>query len=155
MLSALISFLGGSVFRAIWGEVAAYFTRRQEHAQEIERLRLQGELDAAQHARNQEAIRLQAELGVKTISVQAEADLDRLAMSGWNAVVESTTRLTGIRFIDFWNQSIRPLLATIAILVVVAEVWANGFVLSEWDRELVGAILGIFVADRNLAKRGK
>jgi len=154
-MSALLSFLGGSAFRAIWGEVSAYLNRRQEHAQEIERLRLQGEMDAAQHSRNLEAIRVQAELGVKTIQVQAESDLDRLAMTGWNAVVESTTRLTGLKFIDYWNQSIRPLLATLAIGIVVAEVVAHGFTLTEWNRELVGAILGIFVADRNLAKRGK
>ncbi len=155
MMSALLSFLGGSAFRAIWGEISAYLTRRQEHAQEIERLRLQGEMDAAQHSRNLEAIRVQAELGVKTIQVQAESDLDRLAMTGWNAVVESTTRLTGLKFIDYWNQSIRPLLATLAIGIVVAEVVTHGFTLTEWNRELVGAILGIFVADRNLAKRGK
>jgi len=31
----------------------------------------------------------------------------------------------------------------------------NGFILSEWDKELVSAILGIYVADRSLGKRGK
>lgn len=153
--SALISFFGGSAFRMIWGEVSHWLTEKQSHEFEIQRLTLQGQLDAAEHARNMESIKVQAELGVKTIQVQAQADLDRIEAGAWDKLVESTGRLTGITFIDIWNGVIRPLLATLAILVVVAEIVQNGFVLSEWDRELVGAILGIYVADRSLAHRGK
>ena len=60
MISALIAFLGGSFVRMLMGEVAAWWTKRQDHSQEMDRMRLQGELDAAQHDRNQAAIRLQA-----------------------------------------------------------------------------------------------
>lgn len=155
MFSGLIAFLGGSAFRMVWGEVSAWMTARQDHAHEIDRMRLQGDLDAAQHARNMEAIKVQADLGVKTIAVQAEADLDRIAGETWGELVSSTTRMTGIRFVDTWNQSIRPLLATLAIAVVVARIWQAGFVLTEWDQELVAAILGLYIADRSLAKRGK
>ncbi len=155
MISAMISFLGGSAFRMIWGELSAFFTRRQEHAQEIERLRLQGELDAAQHARQQDVLRLQSELGIKVVEVQRDADLDRQEAGAWERTVDSVGRLTGIKIIDLWNQSIRPLLATLAIVVVVGEVVANGFAVSEWTRELVAAILGLYVADRSLSKRGK
>ena len=155
MFSGLIAFLGGSAFRMIWGELAAWLTARQDHRHELERMRLSADLEAAQHARQQEAIRLQAELGVKTIAVQAEADLDRIAGETWGELVASTTRMTGIRFVDAWNQSIRPLLATLAIAVVVARIWQAGFVLTEWDQELVAAILGLYIADRSLAKRGK
>lgn len=155
MFSGLIAFLGGSAFRMVWGEVAVWLTARQDHRHELERMRLSADLEAAQHARQQEAIRLQAELGVKTIAVQAEADVDRLAGEAWGELVASTTRMTGIRFVDAWNQSIRPLLATLAIAVVVARIWQAGFVLTEWDQELVAAILGLYIADRSLAKRGK
>jgi len=155
MFSALFSFLGGSAFRMIWGEVSSWMTKKQDHAQEVERMRLQAELDAAQHARNLEAIRVQADLGVKTIQVQAEAAMGGIEAEAWADVVGSTTKTTGIRFIDIWNGSIRPLLATLAILVVVAQIVSNGFVLSDWDRELVAAILGIYLADRQLMKRGK
>ena len=155
MFSGLIAFLGGSAFRMIWGELAAWFSARQDHRHELERMRLSADLEAAQHARQQDAIRLQAELGVKTIAVQAEADMDRLAGEAWGELVASTTRMTGIRFVDAWNQSIRPLLATLAIAVVVARIWQAGFVLTEWDQELVAAILGLYIADRSLAKRGK
>ena len=155
MISALISFLGGSAFRMIWGEVSAYLTARQEHAQELDRIKLQGEMDAAQHKRNLEAIKVQSDLGVKVIEVQRDADIDRIEAGAWAGVVESTTKMTGIRFIDIWNGCIRPLLATLAILVVVVQIAVNGFVLSDWDRELVAAILGIYLADRQLQKRGK
>ena len=155
MFAALFSFLGGSAFRMIWGELSAYLTRQQDHSHEVERMRLQGELDAAAHARNLEAIRLQADLGVKVIEAQAEAHIDELAAGAWSTLVESTTKMTGIMFIDIWNQSVRPLLATLAIAVVVAEAYVNGFHLLDWHRDLVAAILGIYTADRALAKRGK
>lgn len=154
-MSALISFLGGSAFRMIWGEVSSYFTRKQEHALEMERMKVQGDLEAAQHARNLESIRVQADLGVKTIQVQAEADLARTDSAAWADAVAAVGRSTGIKFLDIWNGSVRPLLATIAIAVVLFEIIKNGFALSEWDRELVSAILGIYVADRTLGKRGK
>lgn len=155
MFTALLSFLGGNAFRLIFGEVVAFLNKKQDHALEVERLRLQGELDAAQHARNLEAIRVQNELGVKVIQVQRDADLDRIDAGAWAAAVADVGRQTGLKLLDYWNGSVRPLLATLAILVVVAEIVRNGFVLSDWDRELVGAILGIYVADRSLARRGK
>lgn len=155
MLSALISFLGGSAFRMIWGEVASYFTRKQEHAQEVERMRLQADLEAAQHARNLEAIRVQADLGVKTIRVQAEADTSRIEASAWAQAVADVGKKTGIPFIDIWNGAVRPALATLAAVAVLGQIIHNGFALTEWDKELVAAILGIYVADRSLHKRGK
>lgn len=155
MFTALISFFGGSAFRMIWGEVSAWLTSRQDHSQELERIRLQAEVDAAQHARNLEAIRVQAELGVQTIRVQGEADIGRIEAGAWSGAVADVGRLTGIWFVDVWNQSVRPMLATLSILVIVAEVARNGFVLNDWDRELVAGILGIYIADRSLAKRGK
>jgi hypothetical protein len=151
----ILSFLGGNAFRLIFGEIMAFINKKQDHALEIERMKMQGQLDAEQHARHQEAIRTQAELGVKVIQVQRDADLDRIDASAWAEAVASVGKQTGIKFLDIWNGSIRPLLATLAILVVVFEIMRNGFVLSDWDKELVGAILGIYVADRSLSRRGK
>lgn len=155
MISALFSFFGGSVFRMIWGEVAAWFTAKQEHAQEIERMKVQGELDAAAHERNMAAIKLQSDLGIKTIEVQRDAALAETDATAWADAVASVGKSTGIKLLDIWNGIIRPLLATLAILAVVGEVAQHGFNLNDWDRELIGAILGIYVADRSLAKRGK
>lgn len=155
MFGALFSFLGGNAFRLIFGEVAAYFSKRQEHQLELERLKLQGQLDASAHERNLESIKLQSDLGIKLIEVKSEAILSETEATAWAQAVTDVGKSTGIRFLDIWNGSVRPLLATISIGVVLFEVMRNGFTLNDWDRELVGAILGIYVADRHLQKLGK
>lgn len=35
MFSALFSFLGGSVFRMVWGEASAFINKREDHKQEL------------------------------------------------------------------------------------------------------------------------
>ena len=155
MISALISFFGGSVFRMIWGEVSAWLTARQDHSHEIERMRLQGDLDAAAHGRNLQAVKLQAELGVKTIQVQAESDLARIDAGVFGQAVELTGRQTGFAVVDIWNGIIRPALATECMLLWSLHLYRHNWTLDEQGWALVGAALGIFVADRSLLKRGK
>lgn len=154
-MGALFAFLGGSAFRLIFGEISHWITSRQEHKYEIERLELQGRLDAAQHERNLAAIKLQAEQQVKVIEVQGKVDVEKLDVGAWAEAVAAVGRSTGIKFLDTWNGSIRPALATVALAMVVFQFIQHGFTLTDWDRELVGGILGIYVADRQLAKRGK
>lgn len=154
-MSAFLSFLGGSAFRMIWGEASAYFKAKQEHRNELERMKVQGELDAAAHARNLASIRLQADMGIKVIEVQSEADISRAEVDAWADAVKAVGRKTGIKIVDIWNGLIRPGLATIAIIAVVAEIAVLGFMLTDWHKELFAAVLGIYVADRSLAKRGK
>jgi hypothetical protein len=154
MLATLLSFFGGSVFRMLWGEISSWVSARQEHAHEIERLRLQGQLDAEQHERTQAAIRLQAELGIKTIAVQAEADLARLDAQAFGTGVELTGKTTGLWLVDLWNGVIRPGLATVSIGLVVANEFKL-IAMSDNAWALAGAALGIYVADRTLFKRGK
>ncbi len=155
MISALISFLGGSAFRMIWGEISHWLTQKQEHEQEMARMELQEKIDAAQHERNLAAIKLQADMGIKVIQTQADADISKMDVDAWAEAVKSIGKQTGILVIDIWNGVIRPLLATMAIVMVIGEVVQNGFTLNEFDRELFGAILGLYVADRALAHRGK
>lgn len=154
MLTALISFFSGSVFRMIWGEISSFLTARQEHAHEIDRLKLQGELDAAQHARNLEAIKVQADLGVKEIAVRSEADLERLAAEGFNIAVEATGKQSGVKWVDAWNAAIRPGLASVCVLLITADAF-KVITMSENTWALAGAALGVYVADRTLFKRGK
>ena len=98
---------------------------------------------------------MQADLGVKVIEAQRDSAVAQIETDAWLAAVRDVGKQTGIKFLDIWNGSVRPLLATLAILIVVAEVVATGFILSEWHKELVAAILGLYVADRSLTKRGK
>jgi hypothetical protein len=152
-MSAIISFLGGSVFRMIFGQLTDYFNKRQEHSQEIERMKLQGDLDAAAHARNLEAIKVQADLGVKTIQVQAEGLIAQTEMQGWAAAVAAAGKPTGILVVDLWNGVIRPLCASIAIFLWVCALNAAGWHMTDWDKELVGVILGFFFASRVMTQR--
>lgn len=154
MFTALISFFGGSVFRMIWGEFSSWITKRQDHAQELDLLRLQEVQAAAQHERNTASIRLQAELGVKTIQVQAESVVSEIETNAWLEAVKGTTKQVGIAWVDAWNAAIRPALATWAVAMVTGH-YLLWWVLDNNGWSLAGAALGIYIADRTLFKRGK
>ena len=155
MLATLISFFGGTAFRMLWGEVTAMWNKAQDHKHEIERMRLQAELDAAQHERNLKAIELQAALQVKVIEVAARGEVDKTEALAWMEAVRSVGAKSGIWLVDLWNGVIRPALATMCAALVVLHYYRAGWVLDEQGWSLVGAVLGIYVADRALFKRGK
>jgi len=151
-MGALISFLGGSAFRMLFGEISSFLTKRQEHKTEMARMKLQGELDAAQHDRNLAAIRVQAELGVKTINVQADADIARSDAEAFREAMARAAAPTGIAWVDAWNGCIRPAFATVALglwgLALDAAAWA----LTDWDLGMIGVVAGYYFADRTLRK---
>lgn len=155
MISALLSFLGGSVFRMIWGEASAFINKKQDHKHEVELLRLQADLDDKMHQRTLEAQKAQAELGIKTIEAQAVAAVDKSEADAFGMAVANAFKPTGYSIVDIWNGVIRPCAATIVLLLWVLKLVANKFVMDDWDRELGGAVLGFFFADRSLGKRGK
>jgi hypothetical protein len=155
MIATLLSFLGGTAFRMLWGEISAFVNKKQDHYYEIERMRLQGDMDAAAHARNLEAVRLQAELGVQMIRVQGEADVWRDESEAWGDAVRSIGRRSGIWFIDAWNGAIRPAVATVCLFLWTRHLHTHGWVLDEQSWMILGAALGLYIADRSLTKRGK
>ena len=155
MLSALFSFLGGSVFRMIWGEVSAFVQKKQDHAFEIERMKLQTEMDDRAHQRTQEAIKLQAELGVKTIAAQAESNVLTEEAAAFTEAMKNAMKPTGIYWVDAWNGIIRPAAATIALALWTLKLVHQNFVMEAYDTEITGVVLGFFFADRSLGKRGK
>lgn len=160
-MSAILSFLGGSVFRMLWGEISSWINKKLEHQQEMERGEQQERFAAAQHARNLEAIRVQADLEVKVIEVQAQSALDQLDAQTFLEGVKATAVLTGVKIIDAWNAAIRPGVATWAVVMLSLEAvgWlaalGGGKDLSEGTKQVIYAALGLYLADRTLAKRGK
>jgi hypothetical protein len=155
MFSALLSFLGGSVFRMIWGELSAWLNKRQDHQHEIERLRLQADLDERAHQRRMESVRFEAEQQVKVIRVQADAAVGQLEAEGWLEAVKATGRSVGVAWVDAWNAVIRPGVATWGVaMLTLAEIGAIT-ALSEGTQSVIFAALGIYLADRTLGKRGK
>lgn len=153
-MSGLISFLTGSVFRMVWGEFAAFITKHQEYKQEIELTKLQATIANETHARNLEALKIQHNLGVERIYVQQEVTNAEGELDAWVEATKSINIKTGVKWIDGWNQAIRPAIATIAIMCIVVEIFMLGY-LTEFHREVFGAALGLFLADRALSKRGK
>lgn len=154
MFTALFSFLGGGVARMIFGELMAWLNKKQDHEQEMARAAQQESFAAAQHARNLEAIKVQADMQVEVIHVQGEADIGKLETEGWLEAVKATGVKTGLWFVDAWNAVIRPAVATWAIVMMTLGEFGV-IVLSENSIALCSASLGIYLASRDLFKRGK
>lgn len=154
-MGALLSFLGGSAFRMIWGEVSSYFTKRQDHKYEIQRMELENKFASDQHARNLEAQRLQVELGHKTIAIQAEADVGRTEAEAFRAAMESAFKPTGVAWLDAINGLVRPAYGYTALVLWLLSVHQAGWTLTAWSLDLMAVIVGFFFADRSLRKRGK
>lgn len=154
-MSALFSFLGGTFFRMAFGWVSAYLDKKQDHKFEIERLKLQTAIDKATHERNLEALKLQADLGIKTITAQRDADIDRLDGQAFLSAVEATKIITGVRWVDSWNASIRPAGATLGYIILGCSIAAADWVVSAAVFELVCGMIGLFFGGRIMEKQGK
>lgn len=154
-MSAIFSFLGGSIFRMIWGEVSSYLKARQEHAQELERMKLQNDLEGARADRDMARIKLQSELGVKEVQIAGDLAIQKTEAEAFVAAMKDAMKPIGIFFVDAWNGCIRPLAATIALGVWAIALWRSGFLPSDWDKDLIGVVLGFYFASRELTKRGK
>lgn len=130
-------------------------SKRQEHAQELQRMRLQSELDIARSNQQMSSLRLQSELGIKTINVQADAADRQADAEAFSAAIKQAGTPTGIRWVDAWNASVRPAYASVALSLWVLCLHRQTWVLTEWDYSLVGAISGFYFADRMLRKHNK
>lgn len=148
MFTALMTFLGGAIGRLLIGKVLDFVQTWQEQKNEIERMRVQGELEAAQHERNMAAWQLQTTLGIKVIEAQTEAHHLQAEDDAFVQAVANTGKSTGVALIDGWNGTIRPLLATICIGLWLASLVSRGFALDDWDRALMSLALGIFIGGR-------
>jgi len=153
-MSALVSFLGGSAFRMLWGEAAAYISRKQEHAQTKEQVQLAAQEEEAAHKRAMEALETRSRLGLSQEAIQQELALQMGSQEIWGSATKATYQASGIAWIDGWNQAIRPAAATLALLAMITEIFLLG-ALTDWHREVFSAALGLFLADRSLTKRGK
>lgn len=153
-MGALFSFLGGSVFRMVWGELSQAWTKHQDQKHELESIKAQESVEAARAERELTKLKLLNDLGIKEIEVKTDADLQ---LKDADAFMEAMRNVapTGIAWVDAWNGIIRPACATTAILIWWFCLYTQGFVLSEWDKELVGVILGFYFAHRTLANRIK
>lgn len=155
MLSALLSFLGGSVFRMIWGEVSAFLNKKQDHEHELQMMQAQAAFEDRAHQRSLENLRLQNELGVKMVEVQRESAIAQGDADAFTEAMKQSFKPTGIGFVDAWNGSIRPSYASVALVLWVLKLYSQSFKMDEFDIALVAVIVGFFFADRSLRRNGK
>lgn len=154
-LPALISFLGGAAARAVIGHVIKWFEQKQTHQQEMERLRLQADLDQGAHVRQLDLIKQQAELKLGEIKLVGENAIGLAEAQAFTEAMKVSNQPTGNKFIDAWNGGIRPATASVAIALWLLKVIQAGLVLTSWDENLIASALGYFFADRQLGKRNK
>lgn len=153
MFSALFSFLGGSVFRMIWGEVSEYINKRQDHKHEVEFMQIQMQMDERRAEIEFQRMKTASDLGIKEIEAKSDAEVEAKDADAFIAAMATVTAKTGNWFIDGWNGCIRPAAATTALLLWWFCLYTQGFILTEWDKELVGVILGFYFAHRVFASR--
>lgn len=154
-MSALLSLLGGATFRAAMSQIMGWLNKRQEHAQEMDRLKLQEQLDAANHARNMESLKLQSDLGVKEIRVKADAAVSEAEAQTWRETVAAAQKPTGIWIVDVWNGVIRPSFATLVLFLVLLQCHRDAWAMTPWVMDLSGVVIGFYFVDRSLRKQGK
>jgi hypothetical protein len=152
-MGALVSFLGGSIFRMIWGEVSSVYTKSQDHKIELEAMKLQDTLDANKSTRDLERLKTLSDLGIKELTIKSDADLQLKDADAFISAMATINVSTGINWVDAWNGIIRPCAATTAIAIWWLCLYTQNFVLTEWDKELVGVILGFYFAHRVFTKK--
>lgn len=155
MLSGILSFFGGTAFRWLFGELLGWLKARDEHKAEMERMRLQIDLERERASLQRQAAQQAAELGVKIIEAQSEAAADAAAALAHLRAIEGVNKASERSdWIGAWNASIRPLAATVGIFLLVGQSVAPSiFVLSALVVDLICAVLGVFVGER-IRQRG-
>jgi hypothetical protein len=164
-MTAILSFLGSAVFRWALEKLFGLAERKQDHDQELELRREQEKIDAASHARNLELMVKQSELQVQLQEVVHRGAMDVRDADAFTESIRSA-RPSGNKFIDGWNGSIRPFVATVCVLawlcMVAAfapgaiagmgatEKIALGVLMIEFSLNLVGSVLGWYFGARSL-----
>lgn len=151
-MGAIISFLGGSAFRAVWGEVSTWLNNKQAHSQEMERMKLQNDLQIAASAQQLAMVQAQSAAGLQTIQAQSAAAMSAADADAFTAGLKAAATPTGVKWVDAWNGTVRPAFATVVLVLWISIVVKNDFVATAWDLELMGSIAGFFFADRSLRR---
>lgn len=154
-LSSVIGLFGGAAFRAIWAGVGGLISSWVEHKQEIQKAELQDRLDANKHQRNLTEMETAKRLELQVIERKGEIDLSLLDGEIFKSGLENLGKPSGFWIIDAWKSSIQPALATLVLWMVFQHYYTLNFKLDDRGWELCGAVIGMYVADRFLFRRGQ
>lgn len=130
-----------------------WLEKRQDHLQEMERLRLEEQLAQGNHARQLGLIKLQSDLKLGEIKLVGENAVGLAEAQAFAESMKVANTPTGVRWIDGWNGSIRPAAASVAVALWFLKILKAGLVLTDWDANLIASILGYYFADRHIGKK--
>lgn len=155
----LLGLLGGGVFRII-PFVIDLFKQKKDADHEFRMTQLQLEIDKQRATQQIDLAHAQAEIASNTADMQAMV-----------AALQAQGTPTGIGWVDALSASVRPILTywwcigiyTVhkALLMYVAYTAHTGadamapILMNEFDRGVVGSIIGFWFVDRSLRKMGK
>ena len=143
MIETLLGGLLGGAFR-LAPEILKWFDRQGERSHEL-----------AMQDKALEFEKLRGAQRMAEIGASADAAWNSGAIEALKAAVASQGQPSGIKWVDAWNGSIRPSYATVALVLWLVKVAAQGFKMDAFDAELLAVISGFYFADRSLGKRGK
>lgn len=165
-MTAIISFLGSAVFRWALEKLFGLAERKQDHAQEIERLQVQAKVDADQHLRNLEVLEVQSRLKLDLIKEETRGAVEQADAQAFIESIRSASKPSGFAPIDAWNSAIRPFVSTVCVAVWLwllsefvppyiatltsIEKMALAVVLVEFTINLVASVIGWHFGTRSL-----
>lgn len=143
------SFLGGTAFRWLFGEIVGFLKAKQEHQHEQAMIRLNMEVATHQAELRRLEIQAAADAGVRTIEAQVEQHRSETLDDAWLEAVGSIDKPSGVKWIDGFNKFIRPELAQISIILVAANaIWPEHVILAGIVGDVVCGALGLFIGGR-------
>lgn len=146
--SAMLALLGGTAFKLVFSFITELILNWQSHSLELARTNVQHQIEKETADRHERMLRLQKELNIEIVNVEIPKSATEIDNDNLKNIFDSITKPTGFKKVDAWNSVIRPGLASICILIWLGSIIKNGFVLSPWDLDLIGATLGIFIGSR-------
>lgn len=165
-MTAILSFLGSAVFRWALEKFFGLAERGQDHKQEIERMRLQADIDADQHQRNLELLEVQSRLKLDLIKEEVRGAVEQADAQAFIESIKAGSKPSGFRPIDAWNGAIRPFVSTVCVGVWIwllgefvppyvasltsVEKMAMAVVLVEFTINLVASVIGWHFGTRSL-----
>lgn len=158
MLTTILTLLGGSLggILRFMPEIMKIFTARQDRDHEYRMTTLQLDIDKARAGQAIDLVHAQGEMATAAGEMQAYIE-----------ALRGQSRMSGVRWIDGLNQSVRPVCTywwmalfttyKVATIISAAYAWTtlDDFVAKLWtsgDAGILSMILGFWFCDRALRK---
>lgn len=166
----LLSLIFGGVFRLL-PSVMDWLHKGQDNAHELAMVDKQIELAKVQSAQKINEIQAQGEDTRATIAAQADGAVEASWSQALIDAIKGQGGMTGIKWVDALNQSVRPVLTywhclllytaskvvtlTVALQAKTPLAQLAPILMTDFDHALVGSIMGFWFVDRALRKMGR